>query len=108
VAAASPETLQAEIIHAIQPIVDPDIGLSLVDLGLIRDVAVAEGGQVRIQMTLTSPGCPIGPELMAAVEHFAKKVPGVEAVDVELVWEPPWDPRTDATEDAKAELGIWD
>lgn len=98
-----------DVVRAIQPIIDPDIGLSIVDLGLIRDVAVSDDGRnVRVDMTLTSPGCPIGPELMAAVRHFASKVQGVEDVQVKLVWVPPWDPRVDATEEAKAELGIWD
>lgn len=98
-----------DVVQAIYPIIDPDIGLSLVDLGLIRDVRVLEDGRkVEVDMTLTSPGCPIGPELMAAVKHYAGKVAGVEDVKVKLVWVPPWDPRTDATEDAKAELGIWD
>lgn len=98
-----------DVIEAIRPVIDPDIGLSLVDLGLIRDVKLSEDGRnVRVDMTLTSPGCPIGPELMAAVRHFASKVEGVEDVQVKLVWVPPWDPRVDASEDAKAELGIWD
>ena len=97
-----------DVIEGIRPVIDPDIGLSLVELGLIRDVRIADDGQdVTIDMTLTSPGCPIGPELMAAVEHYARKVDGVETVQVRLVWSPPWDPRTDASDDAKAELGIW-
>jgi metal-sulfur cluster biosynthetic enzyme len=82
--------------------------ISIVDLGLIYDVVVGPGGRkLDIDMTLTSPGCPIGPELMAAVDHTARLVPGVEDVSVRLVWDPPWDPTKMASDAAKEQLGIW-
>lgn len=104
--------LTADAIRArLRPITDPEIGISIVDLGLIRDISVTpgEGGaQVHVVMTLTSPFCPEGPEIVAAVESTARFLPGVANATVELVWNPPWDPRSDASDEVKAELGIWD
>jgi metal-sulfur cluster biosynthetic enzyme len=94
--------------EALRPVFDPELMISIVDLGLIYDVAVTgDGRDVDVAMTLTSPGCPIGPELMASVDHTARLVPGVENVHVRLVWDPPWDPTKMASEEAKEKLGIW-
>ena len=70
---------------------DPELNLNIVDLGLIYDVNV-EGSDVRIDMSLTSPGCPSGPEIMGEAEQQLKTIPGVGAVTVNLVWSPPWTP----------------
>jgi metal-sulfur cluster biosynthetic enzyme len=97
------------IVEALRPVEDPEIGISIVDLGLLRGVEVEdETGKVLVTMTLTSPMCPLGPQIMAAVKSAAAAVPGVGGASVQLVWSPPWDPRVDATDDVKAELGIWD
>jgi len=94
--------------EAIRSVHDPELMISVVDLGLIYVVAVAEEGRkVEVTMTLTSPGCPVGPELMAAVDHTARLIPGVEDVHVQLVWDPPWDPTRMASESAREQLGIW-
>ncbi len=96
---------------ALQPVQDPEIGFSIVDLGLIRGIEVEEGeegARVTVKMTMTSPMCPLAPEMLEAARHAVAKVPGVEHAAVELVWSPPWDPRVDASEEVKAELGIWD
>jgi metal-sulfur cluster biosynthetic enzyme len=99
----------ATIVDALRPVEDPEIGISIVDLGLLRGVEVEdETGRVLVSLTLTSPMCPLGPEIVAAVKEHAAAVPGVSAAEVRLVWSPPWDPRVDATDDVKAELGIWD
>lgn len=95
----------------LRPLTDPEIGISIVDLGLIRNIAVTpgeSGATVEVTMTLTSPFCPEGPEIVAAVEQAARFLPGVAEAAVKLVWTPPWDPRTDASDEVKAELGIWD
>jgi metal-sulfur cluster biosynthetic enzyme len=98
-----------EVLEALRPVVDPELDLSVVDLGLVRGITVEEDtGVVRIELTLTSPMCPLGPEIMAAVAAAAERLDGVTAAKVELVWSPLWDPRVDASEEAKAELGIWD
>ena len=70
---------------------DPELNLNIVDLGLIYDVSV-EGADVRIDMSLTSPGCPSGPEIMGEAEQQLKTIPGVGGVTVNLVWSPPWTP----------------
>lgn len=104
-AAPTPEM----IVEALRPIEDPEIGISIVDLGLLRGIEVEdETGAVLVSLTLTSPMCPLGPQILAAVKAAAAAVPGVGAANVQLVWSPPWDPRSDATDDVKAELGFWD
>ena len=78
---ATPES----VTEALRPVHDPELMISIVDLGLVYGVEVSsDGKRVDVSMTLTSPGCPIGPELMAAVEHTARMVPGVEDVSVRL------------------------
>jgi metal-sulfur cluster biosynthetic enzyme len=71
---------------------DPELNLSIVDLGLVYDVAVAEDGDVDIKMSLTSPGCPSGPEIVSDAQRAVKSLDGVKEVDVEIVWEPFWTP----------------
>jgi metal-sulfur cluster biosynthetic enzyme len=88
---------------------DPELDISIVDLGLVRGVEVEEQtGRVTVNLTLTSPMCPLGPEIVAATRRAAETLFGVSSVEVRLVWSPLWDPRLDASEDAKAILGIWD
>lgn len=97
------------VLDGIRPVIDPEMNISIVELGLVRGVSVDDAtGHVDIDLTLTSPMCPLGPEIMAATKSAAEKVPGVSGAEVQLVWSPMWDPRVDASEDAKAELGIWD
>ncbi|MCE2900875.1 MAG: metal-sulfur cluster assembly factor [Gemmatimonas sp.] len=70
---------------------DPELNLNIVDLGLIYDVQV-EGSAVRVDMSLTSPGCPSGPEIMGEAEQQLRTLPGVTDVVMNLVWSPPWTP----------------
>jgi metal-sulfur cluster biosynthetic enzyme len=76
---------------ALRRVKDPDLQLNILDLGLVYAIAV-DGTTVKIDMTLTSPACPSGPELMTNAETEIKKLPGVEKVDVNLVWMPFWTP----------------
>jgi metal-sulfur cluster biosynthetic enzyme len=85
--------LTAENIRkALRGVKDPELNLNVVDIGLIYDVTVAEPGNVQIKMTLTSPGCPSGPEIVGDVKRAVEDLEGVTAVDVEIVWEPYWTP----------------
>lgn len=93
------------VLETVRTIMDPEIGISIVELGLIYGVEVKEG-DVNVKMTLTSPACPVGPVIQAQVHQAVKKLPWAKEVKVELVWSPRWDPRTMATEDARMELGI--
>jgi metal-sulfur cluster biosynthetic enzyme len=86
--------------------VDPEIGLDIVNLGLIYNVDVHENN-IKVEMTLTSPGCPVGPMLQSQVYGICAGYPGARNVQVDLTWTPPWDPRTMASEEAKDILGIW-
>ena len=97
-----------DVFRAIRPIQDPEIKISIVDLGLIYSVDIAdEGGKVTIRMTLTSPACPVGPEIVALVKTAVEAMEEVEEARVEMVWEPMWNPKTMASDDAKDLLAIW-
>lgn len=94
--------------EAIKEVIDPEIGMNIVDLGLIYDVLPnLETGVVDVNMTLTSPGCPAGPELTSAVWMTVKRLPGVKDCEVKLVWSPKWDPHVHASEEARLYLGLW-
>jgi metal-sulfur cluster biosynthetic enzyme len=107
--ASSPGRPTKELVmEAIRPVQDPELMISVVDLGLVYGVELSEDDRrAEVRMTLTSPGCPIGPELMAAVDGAARHVPGIADVHVQLVWDPPWDPTQMASDEAKEKLGIW-
>jgi metal-sulfur cluster biosynthetic enzyme len=99
-------TLQEDVVREnLRTVVDPELGVSIIDLGLIYDVVV-EDNNVKVDMTLTSPACPVGAVIQAQAHAAVKKLPWVKDVSVKLVWSPRWDPRLMATEDAKMELGI--
>ena len=94
--------------QSLQPVIDPELGISVVDLGLVRGIDVhGDDDQVRVYLTLTSPMCPMGPEIIAAVESAVSRLPWTGQVEIQLVWQPLWDPRVDATEEVRADLGIW-
>ncbi|MCE9636647.1 MAG: iron-sulfur cluster assembly protein [Planctomycetes bacterium] len=103
------EKLQPQhVLEALRPIQDPEILISIVDLGLIYGVDVTEDqSKVIVRMTLTGPGCPVGPQILAAVHNTVARIPGVKEPDVQLVWDPPWNPVIHASDEAKDTLGIW-
>jgi len=76
---------------ALRKVKDPELNLNIVDLGLVYEISV-EGADVQIDMTLTSPGCPAGPQIMGDVERAVKAMPGVANVGLNLVWQPFWSP----------------
>lgn len=97
-----------EVRQALQAVTDPEIGLSVVELGLVYGTEIEdEGRSVRVDMTLTSPMCPFGPQIVQAANVAVGQLAGVESVTINLVWVPRWDPREHASDDAKAFLGIW-
>jgi len=91
----------------IAEIEDPELMVGVVDLGLIYDIVPDDNGHVHVAMTLTSPGCPYGPELISGIQQSVEEMEGVTKVTVELVWNPPWDPIEMATERGKDLLGLW-
>lgn len=82
---------QDQVKLALRKVKDPELNLNILDLGLIYEIRV-EGNDVHIDMSLTSPGCPSGPEIMKDAEEQLKALPGVGAVQMNLVWSPPWTP----------------
>ena len=103
---------EQQVLDALKPIEDPELHLGIVDLGLIygADITPApEGDDVKLTMTFTSPFCPYGPQLKAAVQQTLGVLPGVRSAAVTIVFTPPWDPHTMASEDCKIALGLgWD
>lgn len=85
---SSPMPTSESIRKAIRAVKDPELNLNIIDIGLVYEVDVDESGDVRIQMTLTSPGCPAGTEIIEDVKKVVGDVEGVRSVEVELVWEP--------------------
>lgn len=108
---ANTETLtpptDEELREALRGVEDPELHMSIVDLGLVYGVEIDEDHRVTVDMTLTSPACPVGPMLQGLIFHKLQQMEGVEDVEVNLVWNPPWDPRTMASDDIKIALGIW-
>jgi FeS assembly SUF system protein len=100
------EPIKAAVIEALRTVYDPEIPVSLYDLGLIYDIVIAPSGKVDIVMTLTAPGCPVADILPMEVEKAARAVDGVDAVHVELVFDPPWRPDM-MSEAARLELGMF-
>lgn len=98
-----------EVMGALKSVYDPELGISIVDLGLVYGVQVDDDSRnVLIDMTLTTPACPLGP-IIKTQAHAALtgSFAAVNDVEINLVWTPRWDPRIMASEEAKAELGIW-
>jgi metal-sulfur cluster biosynthetic enzyme len=80
-----------QVREALKQIEDPEVGLNIVDLGLVYDIEI-EGTSVHVRMTLTSPGCPVGPQLLNGSRMVVQELEGVEQAEVQLVWEPFWSP----------------
>ncbi len=99
------EDLKTKIVDALETCFDPEIPVNIYELGLIYDLQVSEQGEVLVNMTLTSPACPVAGSLPPEVEEKIRRVPGVSSVKVQVVWEPPWTPAK-MTEAARLQLGI--
>ncbi|MCC2978371.1 SUF system Fe-S cluster assembly protein [Sphingomonas sp. PL-96] len=93
------------VIQALKEIYDPEIPVNIYDLGLIYGVDVTEGGHVAVTMTLTTPHCPVAESMPGEVELRVGAVPGVGTAEVNLIWDPPWDPQK-MSDEAKLELGM--
>jgi metal-sulfur cluster biosynthetic enzyme len=93
-----------DVTEALRDVIDPELGLDFVELGLIYDVEV-EGNTVRVTYTLTSPGCPIGPQVAEQIEEFVTELEGVQDVQSTMTFSPPWTPER-MSEDAKFALGF--
>jgi len=92
-----------EVQDALTNVIDPELGLDFVELGLIYEIEIS-GGDVSVTYTLTTPGCPIGPMVEGQIEEFVSELEGVESVESAVVFTPPWTPEK-MSEDAKFALG---
>jgi FeS assembly SUF system protein len=97
--------LQAKVIEALKTVRDPEIPVNLVDLGLIYELIVNKDGVIYVEMTLTTPACPVAGALPGQVQDAIAAVPGVQEARVKLVWSPPWS-KDRMSEEAKLELGL--
>jgi metal-sulfur cluster biosynthetic enzyme len=93
-----------DVVEALRAVEDPELGMDIVELGLLYDVEV-EGPKVKVIHTLTSMGCPVGPMIQENVDQIVRAMPEVEDVEVELTWDPPWSPDK-MSDDAKFILGF--
>ncbi len=89
----------------LRQVIDPEIGINIVDLGLVFDVQLSSDGNASIRMTLTAPGCPLGRYIDDEIHDILLAAPGVSSVEVRIVWDPPWDPDVMMTDSAKEQLG---
>jgi metal-sulfur cluster biosynthetic enzyme len=94
-----------DVREALENVIDPELGLDFVELGLIYDIEIDDAAEVTVTFTLTTPGCPIGPQVSEQMEEFVGDLPGVMKVHPKLVFTPPWTPEL-MSEDAKFALGF--
>jgi|SRR5579884_2902299 len=99
-----PVTTAEDVVNELRQVYDPEIGLDIITLGLVYEVAV-EGDTIKIWMTLTTPECPVGPYIEADVRRVLESIPLVKDVEIKLVWNPPWD-WTMMSAEAKEMLGF--
>jgi metal-sulfur cluster biosynthetic enzyme len=100
-----PGDLEKQVIEALKEVDDPELGINIVDLGLVYDVAI-EGDAVHITYTLTTMGCPIGPLIETQIKQMIEPIEGIDRVEAEMVLSPPWTPDK-MSEEAKAALGMF-
>jgi FeS assembly SUF system protein len=104
--AVDPSDVENGIVDALKTVFDPEIPVNIYELGLIYDVDIQEGGRVQVKMTLTSPGCPVAGSLPGEVKTKVEAVPGVTSADIDLVWDPAWNPSM-MSEAARLQLGMF-
>ncbi len=103
--ATARETTRSLIYEALHDVYDPELGVNVIDLGLVYDVALNEEGYVTVTMTLTTPGCPMHESLSEGVGAALAGIPGITGGEIRLVWEPRWDPSR-MTEEGRRLLGF--
>lgn len=101
------EKIKEDIVAALKTVYDPEIPVDIYEMGLIYRIDVADDGAVELDMTLTSPACPVAQILPMQAKSAAETVPGVTGVEIEIVWDPPWEMER-MSEAARFELGILD
>jgi metal-sulfur cluster biosynthetic enzyme len=95
-----------EVLEALKEVSDPEIGMDVVNLGLVYDVEITDGDKVYIKMTMTAPTCPVTPWILSEAQKSVENLADVEAADIELVWDPQWNPEM-MTDYAKEQLNMY-
>lgn len=95
---------EQDVLNRLSEVVDPEIGLNIVDLGLVYDVRIDETSHIWVKMTLTTPGCPMHDSISAWAKRAVESLPGIAGANVEVVWDPPWHPGM-MSEFARQQLG---
>ena len=95
------------LLEVLKAVEDPELKMSIVELGLIYDVTILEDKSITVNMTLTSPGCPVGPLIQSQIYYKLMDLDGIDDVEVNIVWDPPWDPKIMASDEVKLMLGIF-
>ena len=95
---------EEQVYEALEEVIDPELGLDFVSLGLVYDVAIDDSGEVDVTFTLTTPACPIGPQVSEQMREFVGDLDGVQRVNPKMIFDPPWSPEM-MSEDAKFALG---
>ena len=98
------EVTEEKILEVLSEVYDPEIPIDIVNLGLIYGIDI-QGGNVVISMTMTSPGCPASTQIAGESKLVVEEIPGVESVDIDIVWDPPWDP-SKMSEEAQQSMGL--
>ena len=101
-----PKITETSVVDAISTVYDPEIPVNIFELGLIYAIDILDDGKVKVEMTLTAPGCPSAQELPVQVREAVMAVPGVTDCDVETVWDPPWD-QSRMSEEARLQLNMF-
>lgn len=99
------EAMKESMMGALENVIDPELGVDIVNLGLVYDVELDEEGTSKVTMTLTSLGCPMGPQIVANIKQELMELPEVKDVDVNVIWNPPWS-REMMSRYAKMALGV--
>jgi FeS assembly SUF system protein len=103
---ATPRVTEDAVIGMLKTVFDPEIPIDIYELGLIYAVEIEDDGKIKVEMTLTTPSCPSAQELPSMVEESVRLIPGVTEVEVEVVWDPPWD-QGRMSEDARLALNMY-
>ena len=103
---SEPSEVENAIVEALKTVFDPEIPVNIYELGLIYDIDILEEGDVKVKMTLTAPGCPVAGTLPGEVQAKVESAPGVTSANVELVWDPAWEPSM-MSEAARLQLGMF-
>lgn len=96
---------EAAVTELLYQVIDPELGINIVDLGLLRNLTISSKRDIYVVMTLTTPACPLGPYIIEEIQQVLGKIAEIGDIEVEVIWSPAWDPERDMSDQAKKQLG---